>query len=545
MNTASITANSSPDSDNADDTSVPVQVAIAPNAMSTDVAAGDPDWQNQIDGVDVLFQKSSSGIYTLKATNPGTFKYRLSLTNETGVDVHVRGKQLPDIIRNGVAIKDANGGTTTVYLTVPSMPSSTGTPYPLSITDRALPAFLLSGYKPVRAHPDDRTDDMAITVWYLRESYGWTSGSSCSTVPESEYWLLPSNADNLPARCLRIDGLEIRKHHQAHIHVAYEFRWKDNPASVNWAASTVDPSQAFRAGFNFKSTTVIELDGPPSDVQARFAQQLNRLPVGVRPDYQAKFDALWDKDYTGSHALGLTFAGERMTAVGGFVFDPSGNGRANVTVRLFSAPPSVDRCGSYGYGTNNLVASYLTGSDGFYFIWQKNLDNTGLGTGTNSLAPGFKYYVALCDLTVGGTAMPFDKLYWPARSMQSTLGNKEFDEEDFFVSGPTRLTYTSQPISGRVGRTLGTVKVALLDGFGNVMTMDTGGGASSITLSLASGPAGGTLSPTTGLVKSLSAGVATWTNLVISAPAGVYKLNADSSVNGVPDETSLPINITP
>ena len=77
------------------------------------------------------------------------------------------------------------------------------------------------------------------------------------------------------------------------------------------------------------------------------------------------------------------------------------------------------------------------------------------------------------------------------------------------------------------------------------MTMDTGGGASSITLSLASGPAGGTLSPWTGLTKSLSAGVATWTNLTISAPTGVYKLKADSSVNGVPDETSLPINMTP
>ncbi len=67
--------------------------------------------------------------------------------------------------------------------------------------------------------------------------------------------------------------------------------------------------------------------------------------------------------------------------------------------------------------------------------------------------------------------MPFAELYWPARSMASTLGNKEFDEEDFFVSGPTRLTYTAQPITGKVNKTLGTVKVALLDGFGNVMTM--------------------------------------------------------------------------
>ncbi len=89
--------------------------------------------------------------------------------------------------------------------------------------------------------------------------------------------------------------------------------------------------------------------------------------------------------------------------------------------------------------------------------------------------------------------MPFAQLYWPARSMANTLGNKEFDEEDFFVSGPTSLTYTSQAISGKVNKTLGTVKVALLDGFGNVMTMDTGGGASTISLSLVTPNNGGVL----------------------------------------------------
>jgi hypothetical protein len=43
----------------------------------------------------------------------------------------------------------------------------------------------------------------------------------------------------------------------------------------------------------------------------------------------------------------------------------------------------------------------------------------------------------------------------------------------------------------------------------------------------------------------LSGGYATWTDLKISSPTGVYKLNANSSVNGVPDEVSLPINMTP
>ena len=247
-----------------------------------------------------------------------------------------------------------------------------------------------------------------------------------------------------------MDGVEIKKHGHANINVNYEFRWKN---TANWGNATTDPALLFRAGFNFKSTTAITLDSPGTDLVNRFAHDLSKLPAPVRPDYQARFDAFWNKTYTGSNALGLLLAGEKMTAVGGFVFDTAGNGKPDVTVRLFSAPPSANRCGTYGYGTNNLVASYTTGSDGFYFIWQKNVDNTGLVTGTNDLASGFKYYIALCDQTVGHTAMPFDQIYWPARSLSNNLGNKEFDDEDFFVSGPTRLTFTTQPTTGKINKT--------------------------------------------------------------------------------------------
>jgi hypothetical protein len=389
---------------------------------------------------------------------------------------------------------------------------------------------------------------MPITVWYIGDGSAYTD---CSTVT-SGWILMPDNMDNVPVRCLKVEGLAIQKHHKASVHVAYEFRWKGTPG--NWGSSSVDPTTQFRAGFNFKSQTVITLDGtlygPPSDLQARFMQQLNRLPMNVRPDYQARFDALWHQSYTGNHALGLTFAGEKMTAVGGFVFDPSGAGRANVTVRLFkTAPSSSNRCNT-AYDDSpaqaqaaNLAGWYTTSSDGFYFIWQKDIDNTALSGGTNTLASGFKYYVALCDFTSGTTAMPFAQLYWPARSMSDSLGNKEFDEEDFFVSGPTRLTYTAQPTSGKVNKTLGQVKVALLDGFGNVMTMDTGSGASSITLSLMPGPSGTLWTAT--FTRQLVNGVATWTDLKISAPADVYRLKAMSSISGIDDQSSLPINITP
>ena len=134
--------------------------------------------------------------------------------------------------------------------------------------------------------------------------------------------------------------------------------------------------------------------------------------------------------------------------------------------------------------------------------------------------------------------MPFAPLYWPARSMNNSLGTKEFDEEDFFVSGPTRLEFQSQSISGRSTRPSATTKVALLDGYGDVMTVDS---TSTITLTEDAGP--GSLSTTTP-TRTLSSGVATWSDLKITGATGIHKLNANSNVSGVPDEHSLPINIT-
>ena len=313
-----------------------------PGTMLSDVATGDPDWTNHIDGVDVLFQKNGSGSttsYKLKATNPGTFRYRLSLENETGMDIRVKNSHLPNIIRRGVSLKDRNGASTTVFLTVPAMPSSvgTGTQLPAQPTRQKLePAFVLDGYKPVKAHPNDRTDEMPISVRYLPGSYPWPTGSDCANPAiQGAYLAMPSNANGLVARCIRVEGLEIKKHEEAHVHVAYEFRWKEH--SGTWGSQTVDPTIAFRAGFNFKSTTEIELLDMPDDVEDRLDHQLLRLPAAVRPIYKANFMALWNNTYTGSHALGLTFAGERVTAVGGFLFDPSGERTAG-----YHGPPVLD-----------------------------------------------------------------------------------------------------------------------------------------------------------------------------------------------------------
>ena len=52
--------------------------------------------------------------------------------------------------------------------------------------------------------------------------------------------------------------------------MAYEFRWKNTP---NWGSGTVDPTLAFRAGFNFKSTTDDRARQRPVDVEERLDQR--------------------------------------------------------------------------------------------------------------------------------------------------------------------------------------------------------------------------------------------------------------------------------
>ena len=103
INSATITSTDANDNNSGND-SASANTSINSGTLFSDVAVGDSDWQNNLDGVDVLFAKSGSGgstSYTLKATNPGTFQYRLSLTNETGIDIHMKGKKLPNVIRRG------------------------------------------------------------------------------------------------------------------------------------------------------------------------------------------------------------------------------------------------------------------------------------------------------------------------------------------------------------------------------------------------------------------------------------------------------------
>ncbi|MGD0389470.1 MAG: hypothetical protein ABSC42_11000, partial [Tepidisphaeraceae bacterium] len=108
--------------------------------------------------------------------------------------------------------------------------------------------------------------------------------------------------------------------------------------------------------------------------------------------------------------------------------------------------------------------------------------------------------------------------------------------DSFTVTAP-QLVITQQPTDALVGQALSpSVTVAIEDSNGDVLTTDD----STITLSIASGPAGGTLDGT--LSVSAVDGVATFSDVILNA-AGDYTLTA--SYGAVADKTTAVISVAP
>ena len=438
-------------------------IGVAPGQFLSNVSAADADFKN-IDGFDVLFGKGSvSPQLKLKNTNPGTFHYLLTLTNETGATIH-----------DNTVLNSANGATSTVILTVPALPGSVGVTLPssaLPYTSSSTSAFWVQGSHAIHVHPDDRTDDMPVTVQYATSA----PGGDCTAT--SVTWVPGQPADGTLVKCIKITGFSIPKHHSAKIDVMYQFAVE---GTDGWASTA---QTMFRAGFSFKSAATVHLD-----------TQINGNPSG---------------NYSSNQVAGLVGAGQQVTAVGGFVYDRNGNGVPGATIRLFNSA-SVASCAT----TNtNVVAQDVTTPDGFYFIWAAGLIQSG---STNSLPSGSQYYVMVCNLTL-------PQPNWPARSMDHKLGNKEFDEEDFYVSSSTALSFTQQPTGTRAGQPMGTVKVAVVDYFGNIVTGDN---ATPVMLTIGSGTSGATLAGTT--TRTAVGGVATFTGLSINLVGSGYSLIASS-----------------
>jgi hypothetical protein len=99
---------------------------------------------------------------------------------------------------------------------------------------------------------------------------------------------------------------------------------------------------------------------------------------------------------------------------------------------------------------------------------------------------------------------------------------------------PAKLVFSQMPSSAVAGSTLSTVTVLVEDQYGNVVTTDN----SSVTLAIASGPAGGTLSGT--LTVQAVSGRATFTGLSLTK-AGTYTFQASDGSLAVATSTSLTV----
>ena len=113
------------------------------------------------------------------------------------------------------------------------------------------------------------------------------------------------------------------------------------------------------------------------------------------------------------------------------------------------------------------------------------------------------------------------------------------DSSAFTISAAAadHLSYTQQPASANAGATLGTIKVAILDSFGNQTSA-----TSNVTLAIKAGtgdPAA-TLSGTT--TVAAVAGVATFSGLSIDKAAAGYQLHATDGALTAADSNALTIS---
>jgi hypothetical protein len=126
---------------------------------------------------------------------------------------------------------------------------------------------------------------------------------------------------------------------------------------------------------------------------------------------------------------------------------------------------------------------------------------------------------------------------WPARYMSHKLGNKEFDEEDFYISPTTSVVFTKQPPNTRSVNTF-AVAAQLQDAFGQPVPNDT---TTPITLTLSGGTSGATLTCSPANSNTQTGGVANFM-CNVNTIGNNYQLTASSP--GLKSSTSNYFNIT-
>jgi hypothetical protein len=279
-----------------------VTVSVQTSGTLADAMVFEDDDLKPTNGFDVMFGKSSLGssYLSVKNTHPDRLELKVDLVNQTGVDIDA-----------------ARSNRVVAIFTVPDMPTSCG----LAGVDCAAaagalgtPAFALENSHAVHVRPDDRSDEMPVSVLYK------AAGPCADSTGYSATFLTAP-------KCIKLSGFAIPQKHKAKIQLKFRFR-----SGSNWLASW-NPQQYFNAGFNFGLTKLLTYAyGTPS--ATTYSTSDNLVTVG---------------------------SGKGVTGIGGFLFDTSGQpagGAYHVQIWNKSAGASC---------TGTPVLNVLPDVDGFYF----------------------------------------------------------------------------------------------------------------------------------------------------------------------------------
>jgi hypothetical protein len=214
--------------------------------------------------------------------------------------------------------------------------------------------------------------------------------------------------------------------------------------------------------------------------------------------------------------------------------------KASTNADGFVSIPATPCSGStaFNLGTLDTGATFISGSGSRTVAFSSSTISYNATTFTETITLGTKGTGTLTQDTGNVTAT-----YTPLASIKDTnaiaaSGSVSTGSVEQWAAGPaTQLVFTQQPTNSGVGSTITpAVQVTEEDAYGNV---ETGDNATQVTVAIGTNPSGGTLSGT--LTETVSAGVATFSNLSINKGGTGYTLTAAST--GLTGATSDAFNV--
>jgi hypothetical protein len=182
---------------------------------------------------------------------------------------------------------------------------------------------------------------------------------------------------------------------------------------------------------------------------------------------------------------------------------PPATGTAGVALSPAVTVAVEDKFGNIVTTNNSTVTLTLSGGAKF---------STGSSTASVAAVNGIATFSNLIIITAGTFTMA---------ASDGTLTKATSGSVVINAVAASKLAFLQVPTTGTHGVALSTIQVAVEDQFGNIVTSDN----STITISVATGPAGGGFTATSTTTVQVVNGIATFTNLILTK-AGTYTLRA-------------------